>query len=110
MSEDLFYMKETNKCNRAVRFFLCVTYAYGQYAWIVPLKDKKTITIDNSHQRVVDDSKHKANKIWVRQGSKFYNRSYKSWFHDNNMYSTDNERFVAVVAEIIYKKIKKSKI
>ena len=42
----------------------------------------------------------KTNKIWVDQGSEFYNRSIKSWLEKNDieMYSTHNEG-KSVVAE-----------
>ena len=34
----------------------------------------------------------KPNKIWVDQGSEFYNRDFKKWLSDNDteMYSTFN--------------------
>ena len=44
-----------------------------------PLKDKKGNTITNTFQKILDKSNHKPNKIWVNKGSKFYNRSMKSW-------------------------------
>ena len=33
----------------------------------------------------MDESGHKIRKTWVDQGSKFYNRSMKSWFHGNDI-------------------------
>ena len=59
-------------------FLLCVIDIYSKYAWVVPLKDKKVITIVNAFQKILDDSKRKPNKIWVDKGSEFYNRSMKS--------------------------------
>ena len=59
--------------------------------------------ITNAFQIVLDESGRKPNKIWVDKGSKFYERSMKSWLQlqDNNieMYSTHNEG-KSVVAEI----------
>ena len=43
----------------------------------VPLKDKKGATITNAFQKILDSSKSKPNKIWVDQGSDFYNNSFK---------------------------------
>ena len=34
-----------SKFNNGVRFLLCVFYIYSKYAWVIPLKDKKGITI-----------------------------------------------------------------
>ena len=64
------------------------------------MKDKKGITITNAFQKTLDGSNRKPNKIWVDKGSKFYNRSMKSWLEksDIEMYSTHNEG-KSVVAE-----------
>ena len=43
------------------------------------MKDKKGITITNDFQKTLDESNRKPNKIWVDIGSRFYNRSMKSW-------------------------------
>ena len=44
-------------------------------------------------QKILDESGHKPNKIWVDKGTKFYNRLIKSWLEDNviEMYATHNE-------------------
>ena len=46
---------------------------------VVPLKDKKGITSSIAFQSILDSSKRKPNKIWVDQGSEFYNGSFKNW-------------------------------
>ena len=38
------------------------------------LKDKKGITITNAFQKILKESSHKPNKLWVEKGSEFYNR------------------------------------
>ena len=57
------------------------------------LKTKKGITIVNASQSILDSSNRKPNKIWVDQGSKFYNSSFKKLLKENHleMYSTYNE-------------------
>ena len=49
----------------------------------------------------------KTNKIWVDQGSEFYNKSIKSWLEKNDieMYSTHNEG-KSVVAERLVRTLK----
>ena len=59
-------------------FLLCVVDIFSKYTWIIPLKDKKGITITNAFQKKLKESNGKANKIWVDKGSGFYNRSMKS--------------------------------
>ena len=45
--------------------------------WVVPLKDKKGATIINAFQSILKESNRKPNKIWVDNGSEFYNNSLK---------------------------------
>ena len=71
------------------------------------LKDKKGITITNAFQKTLKESNCKPNKIWVDEGSEFYNRSMKSWLEKNDieMYSTHNEG-KSVIAERFIKTLK----
>ena len=71
------------------------------------MKDKNCITITNSFQKTLDESNRKSNKIWVDEGSEFYNRLMKSWFQDNDkeMYSTHNKR-KSVVGERFMRTLK----
>ena len=95
---DLADMHLISKFNKGFRFLLCVINIFSKYAWVVPLKDKKGVSIVNAFQKIVDDSKRKPSKIWVDKGSEFYNRLMKLWLQKNDiaMYSTQNEgKFVA---------------
>ena len=100
-------MQLIKKFNKAIRFLLCVIDIYSKYAWVVPLKDKKGVTIVNAFQKILLDSKRKPNKIWVDKGREFYNKSIKSWLEKNNteMYSTDNEE-KSVLAERFIRTLK----
>ena len=66
----------------------------------IPLKDKKGIRITNAFQKIFDECNCKPNKTLVDKGSKFYDRSMKSWLEKNaiEMYSTQHEG-KSVVAE-----------
>ena len=63
------------------------------------LKDEKGTSIVNAFEKIISE-KRKPNKIWVDQGSKFYNQSFKDFLKINNieMYSTFHEG-KSVVAE-----------
>ena len=74
---DLADMQLISKFNKEFRFFLCVIGIYCKYAWVIPLKDKKGITITNVFQKILKESIRKPNKIWADKGSQFYNRSMK---------------------------------
>ena len=86
-------MQLINKFNKGFRFLLCVIDIYSKYTWVIPLKDKKRITITNAFQNILDESNPKPNKIWADKGSEFYNRLIKPWLEKNSMrlYSTHNE-------------------
>ena len=56
---------------------LCGIDIFSKYAWVVLLKDKRGTTITNAFQKILDESNRKPNKIWVDEGSEFYNRSMK---------------------------------
>ena len=68
-----------NKFNKGFRFLLCVIVIFSKYAWVIPLKDKKGVSIVDAFQKILDDSNRKPNKIWVDKGSKFYNNSFKRY-------------------------------
>ena len=75
---DLADMQLIIKFNKRFRFLLCVIDIFSKYAWAVPLKDKKGVSIVNAFQKILDDSNRRPNKIWVDKGSEFYNNSFKN--------------------------------
>ena len=97
---DLAYMQLISKYNKGIRYLLCAIDLLSKYAFVVPLKDKKGTTIVNTFQIILGSSKRKPNKIWVDQGSEFYNTYFKKWLKNNNieMYSAYNEG-KSIVAE-----------
>ena len=109
---DLADMQLLSKYNKGIRFLLCVIDIFSKYAWVVPLKDKKGISIVKAFQIILRQSNRKPNKIWVDKGSEFYNVYFKKWLRDNDivMYSTHNgrksvvaERFIRTLKSKIYK-------
>ena len=62
--------------NKGFRFLLCIIDIFSKYAWVVPLKDKKGISIVNAFQKILDKSGRKPNKIWAVKGTKFYNNYF----------------------------------
>ena len=111
---DLADMQLLSKYNKGIRFLLCVIDIFSKYAWVVPLKDKKGISIIKAFQIILkqSNSKRKPNKIWVDKGPEFYNAYFKKLLRDNDivMYSTHNEgksvvaeRFISTIRGKIYK-------
>ena len=72
-SVDLADMQLLSKFNKGFRFLLCVIDIFSKYAWDIPLKDKKGISIVNAFQIILKESNRKPNKIWVDKASEFYN-------------------------------------
>ena len=68
---DLADMQLLSKYNKGIRFLLCVIDIFSKYAWVVPLKDKKGISIVKTFQSILKQSNRKPNKIWVDKGSEF---------------------------------------
>ena len=76
---DLADMQLLSKYIKGIRFLLCVIHIFTKYAWVVPLKDKKGISIVKAFQIILEQSNSKPNKIWVDKGSEFYNAYFKKW-------------------------------
>ena len=74
-----------SKFNKGFRILLCVIDIYSKYARVIPLKDKKGITITNASQKMLDELKRKPNKMWVDKGIEFYNTSMNSWLETNDI-------------------------
>ena len=104
---DLADMQLLSKYYKGIRSLLCVIDIFSKYVWVVPLKDKKGISIVKAFQIILKQSNRKPNKIWVDKGSEFYNAYFKKWLRDNDivMYSTHNEG-KSVVAERFIRTLK----
>ena len=104
---DLADTQSLSKKNKGIKYLLCAINLFSKYAFFVPLKDKKGISITNAFKKIIKQSGRKPNKIWVDQGSEFYNNVFKRWLSDNDiiMYSTYNEG-KSVVAERFIRKLK----
>ena len=69
---DLADMQSLRKYNKGIQYLLCAIDLFSKYAWIVPLKEKRGITIVNAFQKIISKGR-KTNKIWVNQDGEFYN-------------------------------------
>ena len=108
---DLADMQSLSRKNKGIKYLLCAIDLYSKYAFVIPLKDKKGISIVNGFNKI-KQSNRKPNKIWVDQGGEFYNNVFKKWLSDNDviMYATFNEcksvvaeRFIRTLKNKLYK-------
>ena len=104
-------MQSLSKYNKGIKYLLCAIDLFSKYAWVIPIKDKKGTSIVNAFKKIISEGR-KPNKIWVDQGSEFYNNSFKDFLKINNieMYSIYNEgksvvaeRFVRTLKNQIFK-------
>ena len=86
-------MQLISKYNKGIRYLLYAIDLFSKYAWVVPLKDEKGVTIVYEFRKILNSSKRKPKKTWVDKDSEFYNRSFKEYLKENHikMYSTYNE-------------------
>ena len=86
---DLADVQSLSKYSKVIKYLLCAVDLFSKYVWLVPLKDKKGITIVNGFQKIISKGL-KPNKIWVDQGDEFYNNLFKRFLKINSieMYST----------------------
>ena len=55
-------MQWISKFNKGIQFLLCVINIFSKYAWVIPLNDKKGITITNAFQNIFKKSNRKPKK------------------------------------------------
>ena len=72
-------MQSLNKYNKGINYLLCAIDLFRKYAWNVPIKDKNGSSIVNAFKKIISEGRRKPNKIWVDQGSEFYNNSFKDF-------------------------------
>ena len=101
---DLADMQSLSKYNRRIKYLLRAIDIFSKCAWVVPLKNKRGISIVNAFQKITSEG-CKPNKIWVDQGGEFYDKLFKRFLKINNieMYLTYNER-KSIVAERFIKR------
>ena len=95
-------MQSLSQYNKRIKYLLCAIDLFSKYAWVVPLKDKRGISIVNAFQKIVSKGR-KPNKIRVDQDGEFYNNLLKRFLKINNteMHSTYNKGKSVVVERFI---------
>ena len=84
-------MQSLKKYNKGIKYLLCAIDLSSKYAWVFPIKDKKGTSIVNAFKRIISEGseaeskgRRKPNEIWVDQGSKFYNNTFKDFLKTDN--------------------------
>jgi hypothetical protein len=89
-SMDLVDMSQYAKENKDFKFMLNIIDVFSRYAWSTPLKNKSAETVLEAFENVMDQSKRIPQKIWVDQGTEFYNKKMDALLKKLNItrYST----------------------
>ena len=113
---DLVEMQKFAKLNKGYRYLLTCIDIFSKYSWVIPLKDKRGITIKNALQKIFKQRKPKF--LWTDRGTEFYNKQVQDLLNENNikLYSTNNseiksaviERFNRTFKNMMYKKFTKN--
>ena len=82
---DLADTQSLSRKNKGIKYLSCAIDVYRKYAFVIPLKDKKGISIVNAFNKIIKQSNRKPNKIWVGQGGEFYNNLFEKWLSDNDI-------------------------
>ena len=61
--EDLVGMQSLSRKNKGIKYLLCAIDFHSKYAFVIPLKDKKEISIVNAFNKIIKQSGKKPNKI-----------------------------------------------
>ena len=112
-------IQSLSKYNRGIKYLLCPINLFAKYAWVVPLNDKRRISIVNAFQKIISkcgkaepEGQCKPNKVWVHPGGESYNKLLQRFLKINNieMYSTCKEgksvaaeRFIRTLKNKIFK-------
>ena len=109
---DLVEMQKFAKLNKGYRYLITCIDIFSKYSWVIPLKDKKGITIKNALEKIFN--KRKPKFLWTDNGKEFYNKQVQDLLNENNikLYSTNNseiksaviERFNRTFKNMMYKK------
>ena len=75
-------MQSLSKFYKGFKYLLCAIDLFSKYAWVIPINDKKGTSIVNAFKKIILE-KRKPNKIWVHQGSEFYNQYFKDFLKIN---------------------------
>ena len=55
-------MQSLSKKSKGIKYLLCAIDLYSKYVFVIPLKDKKGISIANGFNKIIKQSNRKPNK------------------------------------------------
>ena len=83
--------------NKNYRYVLVTIDNFSKYGWTTPLKNKNAITIKNSFENILIDSKRKPNLIESDCGKEFYNNIFQDFLNKNDIKLYSRNTFLGAV-------------
>ena len=96
-SMDLVEMQNFEKENKGYKYLLTCIDLFSRYAWVEPLKNKTGVEVMNAIKRIFESANAKPNKIWVDEGSEFYNKDVKGFLKNIELYSTYGKAKASII-------------
>ena len=50
-------MQFLSKYNKGIKYLLCAIDLFSKYAWVIPIKDKKSTSIVNVFKKIISEEK-----------------------------------------------------
>ena len=54
---DLADMQSLSRYNKGIKYLLCAIDLFSKYAWVIPIKDKKSTSIVNVFKKIISEEK-----------------------------------------------------
>ena len=64
---DLVDMQSLSKYNKGITYLLCAIDLFSKYAWFIPIKDNKGVSIVDAFQKILNLIKNQKNMGWQRK-------------------------------------------
>jgi len=113
-SADLVDLKMYKGSNDGYQYLLTVIDLKSRFAWCEAMKNKTGKETMEAFERIFKRVKAKPHKIWVDQGSEFYNKEVKAFLDPIELYHTYDdkkavviERFNRTLKELMFKQMTK---
>jgi hypothetical protein len=109
---DLADLQKISKFNDNNRYLVTCIDVFSKFAWVVPIKNKKSDTVLEAFKFIVNSSGRKPNFLQSDQGTEFLNSKFKEYLSeiDVGFYYVNSElkasvieRFNRTIKEKIYK-------
>ena len=98
--------------NRGYRNVLVTIDNFSKYGWIIPIKNKNSLTIKDSFEKILISSKRRPSLIESDRGKEFYNNIFQDFLNKNDikLYSRNSsdgavfaERFNRTIRDLLKK-------